>query len=667
MPKILLPHQAECFDSVIRQFKNGARAQVQMACGTGKTLVGLRLAEKVCPGRALILVQAPTLELLDQIATEWSENKLNAVWDIAGVGTRLGNYPASTDAEEIAKWMTECNHLVLFATYTSSPCLRDAQAIAKRNFDLGIFDEAHRTTQKESAAFSTCLDDSNVKIRLRFFKTATPRHIIEMDGETSYYSMDDQTAYGPRVYSLSLNRAVEENIVCHYRVLVPVIFGQDTLRSRAEARRDADRFSADPRPWPQAQVAAIEKAIADWKVKKIITFHRTIEDCEGFSAAWNDTRQPDDKIFAAAIHSGMSLKDRQQRLADFSEKSGCILSNPHLLGEGVNVPSTDMAVLLSNIQSPIRTAQILGRVLRRDPANPKKRVGYLMVPIFVSGSTSVADVQDEAALGPLWDILECLLEQTEGFEKVEKRAEFEAAIREVMDHVDFFSPWGEVTREKIDALKNRVVVQWVERLTTKWDDHFEELLRFKEAYGHAYLTLEDGKTKGRNNRWRGLVEWSKRQREAFEAKTLRADRQKRLEKHEFVFTPNDVERDKASRLEWLHLSETLGTKALPTRYGTLPAPWACTHLKHYGLAQLRAPWPDNHAEECERFQRLILWAARARRNVTLKDRGGMEQDGFVFNPKDAFRQFSQVAGKSEMPAWLQEIHRREMLVTPQME
>ncbi len=666
MPQKLLPHQVECFDQIIRQFRVGSRAQVQMACGTGKTLVGLSVAEEICPNKALVLVHGPTLELLDQISKEWRDNKVNTVWELAGVGTRLGEYPASTDPEQVAKWMRECHHLVLFSTYTSSECLREAQKISGRDIDIAIFDEAHRTTQEEGAAFSVSLEDSNVRIRRRVFMTATPRRIIEENGETSYYSMDDETVYGPRVYSLSLNQAVARNIVCQYRVLVPVISGQDSLRSRAEARREADKFSADHRLWPQAQIAALEKAISDWKVKKIITFHSTIDDCEGFVEAWNSTRQSEDRIRAEAIHSRLTSKAREERLSTFAQGKGCILSNPHLLSEGINVPSTDMAALLCNVRSPIRAAQILGRVLRKDPANPRKRVGYLMVPIFVSGSSNVSDVQEEASLGPLWDVLECLLEQTEGFEKVEKRSDFEGAISEIMDHVEFFDPWGdEIARKSIDDLKERLSVQWVERLTTKWDDHFEELLRFKDTYGHAHLTLEDGKTMGRNNRWRGLVEWVKRQREAFDAKTLRSDRQKRLEKHGFEFSPNEGTREAACRLEWLHLSECLGTKALPSRYGTMPAPWACTHLKPYDLGELRKPWPDDHAEECERFQRLVLWASRTRRNATGKETDALSQDGFLFNQKDAYRKFSQVAQKDSAPQWLQEIHKREVIITPQ--
>jgi superfamily II DNA/RNA helicase len=399
-------------------------------------------------------------------------------------------------------------------------------------------------------------------------------------------------------------------------------------------------------------------------VRKIITFHSTIDDCTSFVEAWNGTRSEDDSLFAVAIHSRMSPAKRALALAHFAREKGCILSNPHLLSEGINVPSTDMAVLLCNMQSPIRVAQILGRVLRKDPANPRKRVGYLMVPIFASDSGEVADVQEEAALGPLWDVLECLLEQTEGFEKLEKRSDFEAAINDMMENVEFIDPWGEIQRPEIDRLRERISVRWVERLTTRWDDQFEELRRFKDAYGHAHVTAEDGKTSKRVNRWHGLAGWARRQRDAFEGRTLRADRQRRLEREGFVFRSSETTKDEANRMEWLHLSKTIGTLALPNRYGLLPAPWAHRHLTCEVVADLRTDWPEKYAEECERFALICQWAARIRRNATSAERQQLLGLGFIFNAQEALAKFRTQNDRVEIPVWLEHLHTREKIIYP---
>jgi predicted helicase len=43
-------------------------------------------------------------------------------------------------------------------------------------FDLGIFDEAHKTAGREGRNFAFALDDKNLPIRKRLFLTAAPRH-----------------------------------------------------------------------------------------------------------------------------------------------------------------------------------------------------------------------------------------------------------------------------------------------------------------------------------------------------------------------------------------------------------------------------------------------------------------------------------------------------------
>ncbi|NIM98867.1 MAG: hypothetical protein GTO24_12545 [candidate division Zixibacteria bacterium] len=43
-------------------------------------------------------------------------------------------------------------------------------------FELGVFDEAHKTAGREGVNFSWALKDENLPIRKRLFMTATPRH-----------------------------------------------------------------------------------------------------------------------------------------------------------------------------------------------------------------------------------------------------------------------------------------------------------------------------------------------------------------------------------------------------------------------------------------------------------------------------------------------------------
>jgi predicted helicase len=68
-----LEHQEEALANIRKWAGTGAeRGQVIMACGTGKSLIGIRAADQL--GARRVLVLAPTLELLRQLSREWARH-----------------------------------------------------------------------------------------------------------------------------------------------------------------------------------------------------------------------------------------------------------------------------------------------------------------------------------------------------------------------------------------------------------------------------------------------------------------------------------------------------------------------------------------------------------------------------------------------------------------
>jgi len=57
-------------------FRDDERGRLIMACGTGKTLIALWIAEKLDSRRTLVLV--PSLSLISQTMTEWGRNAAQA-------------------------------------------------------------------------------------------------------------------------------------------------------------------------------------------------------------------------------------------------------------------------------------------------------------------------------------------------------------------------------------------------------------------------------------------------------------------------------------------------------------------------------------------------------------------------------------------------------------
>jgi len=119
---------------------------------------------------------------------------------------------------------------VVFSTYQSSPVVSEV-ALGLAPFDVAIFDEAHKTTGPQAGLFAHSLKDENIRIHKRLFFTATPRHYDiqhrDKEGDFRIVSMDDETIYGPRAYTLTFGSAARQGIICNYKVVISVIDGRE--------------------------------------------------------------------------------------------------------------------------------------------------------------------------------------------------------------------------------------------------------------------------------------------------------------------------------------------------------------------------------------------------------------------------------------------------------
>jgi predicted helicase len=210
-----------------------------MACGTGKTLVALWAAERIGAQRILVLV--PSLALVRQFLHEWlrehgwdklaflcvcSDPTVAREPDEIVLTSSDLDFPVATDAALVRRFLDRPfdGVKVVFSTYQSANVVANG---LDDPFDVGIFDEAHRTAGREGTNFSLALKDSNLPISKRLFFTATPRHydIRKRDNEGDarlVYSMDVSETYGPIAYRLSFGEAARRKLICGYKVLVCV-------------------------------------------------------------------------------------------------------------------------------------------------------------------------------------------------------------------------------------------------------------------------------------------------------------------------------------------------------------------------------------------------------------------------------------------------------------
>ena len=146
---------------VVDHLPQQKRGKLVMACGTGKTFVSLRIAEKLVPDGGRVLVCAPSIALVSQIRREWlthAERLVHGhvVCSDTGAGResaarRRNNAlriaelecPVTTDPKRLAKILQEdrkSGFTVVFSTYQSLDQIRNAQGQP----DVPAFDLCHR-------------------------------------------------------------------------------------------------------------------------------------------------------------------------------------------------------------------------------------------------------------------------------------------------------------------------------------------------------------------------------------------------------------------------------------------------------------------------------------------------------------------------------------------
>ncbi len=288
--KTLREHQANALDATVEGFKEANRGKLIMACGTGKTFTALKIAERIAGAGGRVLFLVPSLNLLSQTLTEWtqeSETPLHsfAVCSDSDVGKKRNKdddvvqtlihelrYPATTDPARLAAEMKKRHdgqHMsVVFSTYHSIETIAQAQKDhGLPEFDAVICDEAHRTTgatfdDADESAFVRIHDGSYIRSAKRLYMTATPRiygenakNSAERDN-VALCSMDDESLYGKELYVITFSEAVRRGLLCDYKVLVLSIEESHVNRRLEEFWKDEEN---------QLKVDDAAKIIGCWK------------------------------------------------------------------------------------------------------------------------------------------------------------------------------------------------------------------------------------------------------------------------------------------------------------------------------------------------------------------------------------------------------------------
>ncbi len=469
-------HQLEAIAAVVDALKTADRGQLIMACGTGKTYTTLWIKERLVTqqasnltavraehveaqesthistgsmrtdsgtntaesiGATRTLVLLPSLGLLAQTLREWtfaaatpfevlcvcsdqtvgskgSDEAIHSVADLA--------FPVTSDANEVKRFLSAAGNRVVFSTYQSSNVIAAAQADASiPAFDLAVADEAHRCAGKVGSDFTAILDNEQIRSAKRLFATATPRtysstvHKAAEDRGVEVIGMDNAAQFGEVLYALPFGKAIERKLLTDYRVVIIVV--DDPTIAQWIARRELVSTGTGIETDSESLAAQIGllKAIKDYDLKRIISFHSRVKRAEDFTTdmqntmQWiNDEHRPSGTLRTDFVSGNMPANKRKIKLDQLkalgADERG-VLSNARCLSEGVDVPSLDGVAFIDPRSSQVDIIQAVGRAIR---LSPDKKAGTIVLPVFLKAGEDAASTIEASNFKPIWEVLDAL-------------------------------------------------------------------------------------------------------------------------------------------------------------------------------------------------------------------------------------------------------------------
>lgn len=474
------PHQRSAIEDVITGLKKADRGKLLMACGTGKTFTALKIAERQAGEGKRVLFLVPSLALLSQTLTEWTQESnvglhSFAVCSDSDVGKKKSadddsiqtlthelRFPATTDAKRLAaevKARHDAQHMtVVFSTYHSIEVVHQAQAEhGLPGFDLIVCDEAHRTTgatwaDEDESNFVKVHDAGYIVGGKRLYMTATPRiygnaaRATAEKESVTLASMDDPALFGEELHRLSFSDAVQRNLLVDYKVVVLAI-------EESHVNKRLQGLLADPNN--QLKVDDASKIVGCWKalakqgfreygnygdpMRRAVAFCQVIKPSTGkkhkvssmniasmFQAvveAYQQSAPPEEQAVtlrceAQHVDGGMNASEKEAKLA--------WLKSP---------APADTCRILSNVRCLSEGVDVpaLDAVLFLTPRNsqvdvvqsvgrvmrkaPGKDLGYVVLPVVIPAGVAPNEALDNNEVYKVvWQVLQALRSHDDSFD-----------------------------------------------------------------------------------------------------------------------------------------------------------------------------------------------------------------------------------------------------------
>jgi superfamily II DNA or RNA helicase len=367
-------------DEAVCAFLSAKRGILEMATGTGKTRTAIRAMSALREDGSIVaaIVCTDGNDLLDQ----WHKELLP--WATKG-GWRCEQFYGPHHSGSMFGTLHEKSVLVTNRRHLAS-IVRRLQPSAKARIML-IHDEVHGLGEPSS---QINLRGQHSPFAYTLGLSATPQR--EYDPEGSSFIQDE---IGDVIYQFGLRDAIERGILVpfDYCVLPFTLSADDKERiQRVYAQKAARAQSGNPMSREQVwiELARVYKTASE-KIPKLAEFLMKRPDTLDRCIIFAETTEHVAPLFEIIHGLGKRFSqyfadDGSELLHRFANGELDCLVTCHKLSQGIDVPDLRTVILVASSRAMLETIQRLGRCLRANPADPKKRA--LVVDFMRSDTNS---------------------------------------------------------------------------------------------------------------------------------------------------------------------------------------------------------------------------------------------------------------------------------------
>lgn len=419
----LIPFQYQ--KDAYEALKGKQRTVLQMACGTGKTLVSILLAKDYKQNIIISPLKAYCEQNLERFKSEMPEDYSMLIIDSDNDGRNIDN---------ITEFIKKNPKLCIFVTYKSIDIINSLINNKLVNEYFIIIDEFHNISYKDQYLENPERkageeedededeeddnddedddedDDDDIEDNIEddedddleeeteieerettemykllhgdsriMFMSATPRLFgndndngNDLDSTDTIDSEIDNEIFGNIDYTFSMSDSIEQNRVCDYRIFVP------TLHIAKETGIELIYNEANLKDYDKELIIKaryVIKGMMEMGSRKCIIYLQNQNECREMTKIISEQC----KNYFAITHScnyiiSSDLRDeRKLKLKQFTDFNGySFMCSVDILNECIDIPKCDSIFIAYPSKSKIRNIQRLCRANRKDKENPNK-------------------------------------------------------------------------------------------------------------------------------------------------------------------------------------------------------------------------------------------------------------------------------------------------------